>query len=129
MFDRWHKGVLAEGVATTGTVVDSSHVDWVIASRAFQETYELRLRIRVVFPDGTSTEFNSKVPLHEVQHIADKRTIDCWPRLPEFTALGASVPVRYDDADRTRILLDLPALVARILDGAQPGAGAAGPDA
>lgn len=128
MFDRWHKAVLAQGRATSGTVVDASHVDWTIASRGFQETFEFRLRIRVVFPDGMSTEFISKVPLHEVQHLAGNHTIDCWPRLPEVTGLGASVPVRYDKSDRSRIVLDLPALVAAILAKPERGAAAPGPE-
>jgi hypothetical protein len=115
MFNRWHKAVLTEGRATSGTVVDASHVDWTIPSRGFQETFEFRLQIRVAFPDGTSTEFTSKVLLHEVQHVAGNCTIDCWPRLPEATKVGATVPVRYDETDRSRIVLDLPALVATIL--------------
>lgn len=124
MFNRWQKAVLAKGRATTGTVVESSHVDWAIANRGYQETFELRQRIRVAFPDGTSTEFTSKVPLHEVQHLAGNRTIDCWPRLPEVTREGANVPVRYDKSDRSRIVLDLPALVKAILadDNATPAA-------
>lgn len=125
MFHRWHKAVLAEGRATSGTVVDASHVDWTIPNRGFQETFELKLRIRVVFPDGTSTEFTSDVPLHEVQHVAGNRTIDCWPRLPAATGVGATVPVRYDESDRSRIVLDLPALVAAILAEPDPGAAAA----
>lgn len=115
MFNRWHKEVLAKGRQASGTVLDSSHLDWTIANRGFQETFELRQRIRVGFPDGTSAEFLSKVPLHEVQHLAGNRTIECWPRLPEMTRVGASVPVRYDKSDHTRIVLDLPALVATAL--------------
>jgi Protein of unknown function (DUF3592) len=115
MFNRWRKTVLAEGQTTSGTVLDASHVDWAIPSRGFQETFEFQLRIRVEFPDGTSSEFTSKVPLHEVQQLAGNHTIDCWPRLPEVTRVGASVPVRYDESDRSRILLDLPALVGTIL--------------
>ena len=99
MFNRWHEAVLAEGTATSGTVADASHVDWTIPSRGFQETHQLRLRIRAVFPDGTSTEFISKVPLHEVQHLAGN-------------------PV-----------LDLPALVTAILAETGRSAAAAGPDA
>lgn len=129
MFNRWHKAVLAEGRSTTGTVVDTGHVDLAIPGRGFQETFELRQRIRVEFPDGTSTEFDSKVPLHEVQHLAGNRTIDCWPRLPEVMGVGAAVPVRYDRSDRTRILLDLPAVVAEILAGPESGGGGAGPAA
>jgi len=115
MFSHWEKTVLAEGVATDGTVVDASHVDLAIFSRGFQETYELRRRIRVAFPDGSSTEFVANVPLHQVQHLADRRTIDCWPRLAEVTAIGAKVPVRYDKSNHSRIVLDLPALVTSIL--------------
>jgi hypothetical protein len=129
MFNRWHKEVLARGRTTTGTVIDTSHVDLAIPARGFSETYELRLLIRVAFPDGTSTEFTSKVPLHEVQHLAGNHTIDCWPRLPEVTVVGASVPVRYDRSDDSRILLDLPALVAAVLAEAKGGAAASGPDA
>lgn len=124
MFSHWEKTVLAEGVATTGTVLDASHVDWAIANRGFQETYELKRRIRVAFPDGTSTEFASTVPLHQVQHLADRHTIDCWPRLAEVTGTGAQVPVRYDASDHSRILLDLPALVSTILAETEPGASA-----
>ena len=129
MFNRWHKAVFADGRATSGTILDASHVDWAIPSRGFQETFEFRLRIRVEFPDGTSTEFVSKVPLHEVQHVAGNHTIDCWPRLPEATRVGASVPVRYDESDRSRILLDLPTLVSAILAEPDQGAAAAAPDA
>lgn len=129
MFNRWHKAVPAEGQSTSGTVLEASHVDWTIPSRGFQETYELRLRIRVDFPDGTSTEFTTKVPLHEVQHLAADRTIDCWPRLPEATGVGARVPVRYDESDRSKLVLDLPALVGAVLAQTERGAGAAGQDA
>lgn len=125
MFNRWHKAVLADGRTTSGTVLHASHVDWAILSRGFQETFEFQLRIRAEFPDGTSTEFTSKVPLHEVQHLAGNHTIDCWPRLPEATRVGASVPVRYDPSDRSRVLLDLPALVSGILAENERG-GAAG---
>lgn len=127
MFDRWRKEVLANGRETSGTVLDASHIDWAIPSRGFQETYELELRIRVTFPDGAPIEFVSKVPLHQVQHLAGNRTIDCWPHLPEATAIGATVPVRYDKSDRGRIVLDLPALVATILDGTERGPSGAGP--
>jgi hypothetical protein len=129
MFNRWHKEVLATGRATSGKVLDASHVDWAIPSRGYQETFELQWRIRVAFPDGTSTDFTSKVPLHEVQHLAGNRTIDCWPRLPEVTRVGANVPVRYDRSDRSRIVLDLPALVTQILAEADHGAAPAGADA
>jgi hypothetical protein len=64
-----------------------------------------------------------------VQHLAGNHTIDCWPRLPEVTGRGATVPVRYDESDRTRIVLDLPALVAGILAGTGGGAAAAESDA
>jgi hypothetical protein len=129
MFNRWHKEVLAKGRTTTGTVVDASHVDLAIPGRGFAETYEHRLQIRVAFPDGTSTEFLSRVPLHEVQHVAGNHTIDCWPRLPGLTRVGASVPVRYDRSDHSRIVLDLPALLAPILAQSGRGAAATGPEA
>ena len=128
MFSRWEKTVLADGVTTEGTVVDASHVDWAIYSRGYQETFELKRRIRVEFPDGTSTEFASTVPLHQVQHLADRRTIDCWPRLADVTEIGARVPVRYDASDHSRILLDLPALVTAILAEANHPAAAAEPE-
>lgn len=129
MFNRWHKAVLADGEATTGTVVDASHVDWTIPARGFAETYELRRQVRVAFPDGTSAEFSCTVPLHEVQRLAANRTIDCWPRLAEVTGIGASVPVRYDESDRSRIVLDLPALVTTILAGTERDRAAGGPGA
>jgi hypothetical protein len=100
----------------------------VIPGRAFQETFELKPRIRVAFPDGTSTEFVSNLPLHKVQHLAGNRTIDCWPRLPEVTAVGARVPVRYDESNRSRIVLDLPALVSAILAEAEHPSASAEPD-
>ena len=129
MFNRWHKEVLAKGRTATGTVVDTSHVDYTIPGRGFDETIELRLLIRVTFPDGSPTEFVSKVPLHDVQHVAGNHTIDCWPRLPELTQVGASVPVRYDRSDRGRILLDLPALLAPVLAESKRGAAKTEPNA
>jgi hypothetical protein len=77
MFNRWQNAVLADGRATTGTVVDASHVD--------------------------------RVHLH-------------CPASPGAT------PRRFDESDRSRIVLDLPALVSTILAGTERDAAAGGPD-
>ena len=69
----------------------------------------------MTFPDGSTSETQQSIPLHQVQRLADRRTIDCWPQLVERTRIGATVPVRYDDMDHSHIVLDVPAPVEEIL--------------
>ena len=88
------------------------------------EVYEYQRTIRVTFPDDSVGETDERIPLHRVQQLADRRTIDCWPRLAERTKIGAIVPVRYDESDHSHIVLDLPALIAEILTGVDQSASA-----
>ena len=117
MFDRWRHTILREGTRGRGTVVDASQTRLMMArGMSYSEVYEYRLLLRVTFPDGSVGEAEERIPLHRVQELADRRTIDCWPELAERTKLGAIVPVRYDEQDHSHIVLDLPALIETILD-------------
>jgi hypothetical protein len=54
------------------------------------EVYEYRRTIRVTFPDGSMGEAEERIPLHGVQQLPDRRTIDCRPRLSSGPGLGRS---------------------------------------
>ncbi|MBV8733753.1 MAG: hypothetical protein JO120_03115 [Solirubrobacterales bacterium] len=88
------------------------------------EPFEYERTIQVKFPDGSTSEALESIPLHRVQQLADRRTIDCWPQLAERTKLGATVPVRYDEWDHSHIVLDLPALIEEILSSLDGSANA-----
>lgn len=116
MFDRWRHTTLRDGTRGRGTVVDASQTR-LRAKGVDSEVYEYQRTIRVTFGDGSASDAEERIPLHRVQQLADRKTIDCWPELAERTKLGAIVPVRYDEQDHSHIVLDLPALVEEILDG------------
>ena len=78
----------------------------------------------MTFPDGSTSETRDSIPLHDVQRLADRRKIDCWPRLAGRTDIGASVPVRYDESDHSHVVLDLPALIEEILTSLDQSASA-----
>jgi hypothetical protein len=126
MFGRWKKTTLEEGATGQGTVVNAVHFDLTVYSRGFQETFKLRRAIRVSFTDGSTAEATCDVTLRQVQKLAGDRTIDCWPRLPRRTRVGATVPVRYDEWDHSRIVLDLPALIAEMLAQTDAATGLSG---
>jgi hypothetical protein len=114
MFHRWRETTLREGARGRGTVVDASQ-EVLYMRMAPSDPFEYERMIRVTFPDGSTTETRETIPLHQVQQLADRRTIDCWPQLAERTEIGAIVPVRYDESDHSHIVLDLPALIEEIL--------------
>jgi hypothetical protein len=79
------------------------------------DVVEYRRTIRVMFRDGPVGDAEERIPLHGVQQLVDRKTIDCWPELAERTKIGASVPVRYDESNHSHIVLDLPALIEELL--------------
>lgn len=91
---------------------------------ASTEAFEYKRTIRVTFADGSTSETQESIPLHRVQQLADRRTIDCWQRLGERTETGATVPVRYDERDHSHVVLDLPALIEELLSGQDRSANA-----
>ena len=115
MFHRWRDKTLRQGARGRGTVVDASQEMLDARGAPASEPFEYKRLIRVTFPDGSSLETQESISLHSVQKLADRRTIDCWPRLAERTDIGATVPVRYDKSDHSHIVLDLPALIKEIL--------------
>jgi hypothetical protein len=123
MFDRWRHTTLRDGARGSGTVADASETR-LMAPVVTSEVYEYRRTIRVTFPDGSVVEVEERIPLHRVQQLADRRTIDCWPELAERTKIGAVVPVRYDESDHSHVVLDLPALIDEILSDLDRSAGA-----
>jgi hypothetical protein len=115
MFDTWRKRTLNEGTCGSGTILHASQDVLYVKMTQAGDPYEYRRTIEVTFPDGSTRETKEAIPLHSVQHLAGRRTIDCWSRLAERTKPGATVPVRYDDGDHSHVVLDLPALIEQIL--------------
>jgi hypothetical protein len=115
LFDTWRKRTLDEGACGSGTVMHASQDVLYVKMTPAGEPYEYKRTFRVTFPDGSTGETQETVPLHSVQHLAGRRTIDCWSRLAERTKSGATVPVRYDESDHSHVVLDLPALIQEIL--------------
>jgi hypothetical protein len=119
MFHRWHKRVLEEGAQAQGQVYGMT---------SYGTEGDFGVKVRVKMPDGSTQEFE-KGPL-EARHVG-------------MLFEGSVVPVRYDPADTSKVILDVPALEAAQsgvdasrqaqLDQAfehlgQGGAGAAGTD-
>lgn len=114
MFHAWRERTLRDGARGRGTVVDASHeTDWGVRV-ASTVPLEYKRTIRMTFPDGSTSDTQETIPLHSVQKLADRRTIDCWPQIGERTKVGATVPVRYDESDHSHVVLDLPALLEEI---------------
>ena len=88
MFHRWKKRVLAEGAQAEGQVYGLT---------SYGEGRDFGVKVRVKMPDGTTAEFE-KGPL-EVRHVG-------------LLFEGSVVPVRYDPADTSKVVLDVPALEA-----------------
>jgi hypothetical protein len=92
MFHRWHKRVLREGAQTEGQVYGLTGY-----GGAEGGPTDFGVKVRVRFPDGSTTEFE-KGPL-EARHVG-------------LLFEGSVVPVRYDPADTSKAVLDVPALEA-----------------
>jgi hypothetical protein len=88
MFHRWRKRVLAEGAQTEGQVYGLT---------SYGDGRDFGVKVRVRLPDGKTVEFE-KGPL-EARHVG-------------MLFEGSVVPVRYDPADTSKVVLDVPALEA-----------------
>jgi hypothetical protein len=88
-----------------------------------------QVRVSVRFKDGQTVEFSEELAnlyqpapgspearrLTEVREAEQVRHPDHIPKIQLPLSLGERVPVRYDAADRSRIVIDLPALRKRAL--------------
>ena len=92
MFHHWQKGVLRDGAQTEGQVYGLT--SYGTPSGDFGD---FGVKVRVRLPDGSTAEFE-RGPL-EARNVG---------RLFE----GSVVPVRYDPAKPSRVVLDVPALEA-----------------
>jgi hypothetical protein len=113
--------LLSEGAATQGTVM---HNESPAADRAISQ-----VRVSVRFKDGEAVEFSEELAnLYqpapggpEAQRLAEARKAeqlrhpDRIPKIQLPLSIGERVPVRYDAADRSRIVIDVPALQKRAL--------------
>jgi hypothetical protein len=88
MFHRWTKRVLAEGAQAEGQVYGLT---------GYGDGSDFGVKVRVKLPDGTEAKLE-KGPL-EVRHVG-------------LLFEGSVVPVRYDPADTSKVVLDVPALEA-----------------
>lgn len=113
--------LLREGVAAQGLVMHNE------PSAADGHISAVRLSVR--FKDGQSVEFHEELAnlyqpapgsqeaqrLAEVRGAEQLRHPDRIPKIQLPLSLGERVPVRYDAADRNKIVIDLPALQKRAL--------------
>jgi hypothetical protein len=88
MFHKWHKRVLEQGAQGEGQVYGMT---------AYGTMGDFGVKVRVKMPDGSVQEFE-KGPL-ESRHVG-------------VLFEGSVVPVRYDPADVSKVVLDVPALEA-----------------
>ena len=121
--------LLAEGAAGQGMVVGSE------AAAADRRMSQVRLRVS--FKDGKTVEFAGETVefseelanlyqpapgspearrLAEARGAEQLRHPDRIPKIQLPLSVGERVPVRYDATDRTRIVIDVPALQKRALN-------------
>lgn len=112
---RWTRTGLGEGSIGDGVVVRAWRYDLgKMVGPGFRQTYKLRRRIVVRFSDG-EREFAVNLTPRRVSRFAGERTGECWSALAGRTAVGKTVPIRYDPRDHSRVVLDLQALVEQLL--------------
>jgi hypothetical protein len=113
--------LVSEGASTQGMVVHSE------SSAADRRMSQVRLSVR--FKDGQTVEFSEELAnlyqpapgSPEAQHLAEVRGAeqlrhpDRIPKVQLPLSVGERVPVRYDAADRSKIVIDVPALQKRAL--------------
>jgi hypothetical protein len=113
--------LLLEGDVTRGMVVSSE------PSAADSRISQVRLSVR--FKDGQTVEFGAELPslyqpapgspdarrLAEVREAEQLRHPGRIPKIQLPLSGGEMVPVRYDAADRTKMVIDVPALQKRAL--------------
>ena len=113
--------LVSEGATIQGMVVHSESSD------ADRRMSQVRLSVR--FKDGQTVEFSEELAnlyqpapgSPEAQHLAEVRGAeqlrhpDRIPKVQLPLSVGERVPVRYDAADRSKIVIDVPALQKRAL--------------
>ena len=113
--------LLSEGAATQGVVMQSESLA--------NERQISHVRLSVDFKDGQLVEFSEQLAnlyqpapgspearrLAEVRGAEQLRHPDRIPKIQLPLSVGERVPVRYDTADRSRIVVDVPALHKRAL--------------
>jgi hypothetical protein len=113
--------LLLDGATTRGMV---SHTELAPDDRG-----RSRVRVVVDFKDGQRVEFGEELAnlyqaepgSQEAQRLAELRNaqqLKHADRIPKITiplSDGSMVPVRYDEAHRARIVIDVPALHKRVL--------------
>ena len=113
--------LVSDGATTQGMVVHSE------LSAADRRVSQVRVSVR--FKDGQAVEFGEELAslyqpapgseearrLAEVRGAEQLRHPDRIPKIQLPLSDGARVPVRYDAADRNRIVIDVPELQKRAL--------------
>jgi len=113
--------LLSEGATAQGVVMHNEPAD--------ADPRISRVRLSVRFKDGQTAEFSEELAslyqpapgspearrLAEVREAEQLRHPDRIPKIQLPLSLGERVPVRYDAADRSRIVIDGPALRKRAL--------------
>jgi hypothetical protein len=113
--------LLSSGAATQGIVMQSE------SSAADPRISQVRLSVE--FKDGQRAEFSEELAnlyqpapgsqearrLAEVREAQQLRHPERIPKIQLPLSLGERVPVRYDAADRSKIVIDVPALQKRAL--------------
>jgi hypothetical protein len=113
--------LVSEGATAQGMVVQSE------LSATDRRMTQVRVSVR--FKDGQTSEFSEELAnlyqpapgSQEAQHLAEVRGAeqlrhpDRIPKIQLPLSDGAKLPVRYDDADRSKIVIDIPALQKRAL--------------
>jgi hypothetical protein len=113
--------LLSEGAAIQGTVTGNEP--------AAEDRRISRVRVSVSFKDGQLAEFHEDLAnlyqpapgspearrLAEVRGAGQLRHPDRIPRIQLPLSAGERVPARYDAADRSKIVIDVPALRKRAL--------------
>ena len=113
--------LLSEGVTFQGMV---AHTELSATDRRMSQ-----VRVSVRFKDGQTVEFSEELAnlyqpapgspeakrLAEVRGAEQLRHPDRIPKITVPLSVGSRVPVRYDAADRSKIVIDVPALQKRVL--------------
>ena len=113
--------LVIEGETTQGMVVGSE------SSATDRRMTQVRVSVR--FKDGQTAEFSEELAnlyqpapgspeaqrLAEVRGAEQLRHPDRIPKIQLPLSDGARIPVRYDAADRSKIVIDVPALQKRAL--------------
>lgn len=113
--------LVREGATVTGMVLHSE------LSAADRSRSQVRVEVR--FKDGQTVQFNQELAnlyqpdpgsqqaqrLAEVREAQQLRHPDRIPKIQLALSDGSRVPVRYDEANRSRLVIDVPALQKRAL--------------